>query len=219
MLDNLLAFGRLLRREGIEVHPGRMLDVVEALAHVNLAARDEVYHACRALLVHRHEQLSIFDRVFTAFWGRHPQLESQSETTPSEETRTAAAAIDVVSTVDALMTGHEGSDTGDETAEQAVKVWSDSGGLADKDFAALTPDEMNDVRQALSRLVWSPGERRTRRWVRGRGARIDLRRAIADSLRSGGDLVALPTRRRRVRPRPVVLLCDVSGSMERYSRM
>src|SRR4029077_17819516 len=64
-----------------------------------------------------------------------------------------------------------------------------------------------------------PGARRTRRWVRGRGARIDLRRAIADSLRSGGDVVKLPRQKRRVRPRPLVLLCDISGSMERYSRM
>ena len=71
LLDNLLAFGRILRREGIDVHPGRVLDVVEALGHVNLAARDEVYHACRALLVHRREQLGIFDRVFEAFWREH----------------------------------------------------------------------------------------------------------------------------------------------------
>ena len=218
LLDNLLAFGRLLRREGIEVHPGRMLDVVEALAHVNLSARDEVYHACRALLVHRHDQFGTFDRVFTAFWRKHPELEAQSETR-SDNMATAAAAIDIVSTLDDSMAADDGSDTGAETAEEAVKVWSDSGGLAEKDFAALTRDEMIDVRQALSRLVWSPGERRTRRWVRGPGARVDLRRAIADSLRSGGDVVALPTRRRRVRPRPVVLLCDVSGSMERYSRM
>jgi uncharacterized protein with von Willebrand factor type A (vWA) domain len=218
LLDNLLAFGRLLRREGIEVHPGRMLDVVEALAHVNLSARDEVYHACRALLVHRHDQFGTFDRVFTAFWRKHPELEAQSETR-SDNMPTAAAAIDIVSTLDDSMAADDGSDTGAETAEEAVKVWSDSGGLAEKDFAALTRDEMIDVRQALSRLVWSPGERRTRRWVRGPGARVDLRRAIADSLRSGGDVVALPTRRRRVRPRPVVLLCDVSGSMERYSRM
>ena len=218
LLDNLLAFGRLLRREGIEVHPGRMLDVVEALAHVNLSARDEVYHACRALLVHRHDQFGTFDRVFTAFWRKHPELEAQSETR-SDNMATAAAAINIVSTLDDSMAADDGSDTGAETAEEAVKVWSDSGGLAEKDFAALTRDEMIDVRQALSRLVWSPGERRTRRWVRGPGARVDLRRAIADSLRSGGDVVALPTRRRRVRPRPVVLLCDVSGSMERYSRM
>jgi hypothetical protein len=100
-----------------------------------------------------------------------------------------------------------------------VKIWSDLGGLADKDFAALTPDEIAEAGAALSRLVWNPGERRTRRWVRGRGPRIDLRRALADSLRTGGDVVKLRRRARRTRPRPLVLLCDVSGSMERYSRL
>ena len=72
---------------------------------------------------------------------------------------------------------------------------------------------------ALSQLSWTPGERRTRRWVRGHGPRIDLRRAIAESLRTGGEVVKLPRRERRVHPRPLVLLCDVSGSMERYSRL
>ena len=91
--------------------------------------------------------------------------------------------------------------------------------LASKDFAAFTTDEIVEARAALSRLVWHPGERRTRRWVRGRGPRVDLRRAIAESLRTGGDVVKLPRRTRRVRPRSLVLLCDVSGSMERYSRM
>src|SRR6476661_4903345 len=68
LLDNLLIFGRLLRRTGIDVHPGRLLDLVDALGHVNVGARDEVYHTCRALLVHRHEHLAMFDRVFEAFW-------------------------------------------------------------------------------------------------------------------------------------------------------
>jgi uncharacterized protein with von Willebrand factor type A (vWA) domain len=111
------------------------------------------------------------------------------------------------------------SDDAAPPPERGVKVWSDRGGTADKDFGALTPDEIVEARKALSRLVWNPGMRRTRRWIRGRGARIDLRRAIAESLRSGGDVVTLPTQRRRLRPRPLVLLCDVSGSMERYSRM
>jgi hypothetical protein len=100
-----------------------------------------------------------------------------------------------------------------------LNVWSDTGGLAAKDFAAFTADELAEARVALAQLVWQPGQRRTRRWIRGRGARIDLRRAIAHSLRSGGDLVKLPRRTRRQRPRPLVVLCDVSGSMERYSRM
>ena len=68
LLANLLAFGRLLRRLGLDVHPGRMLDVAEALQYVDIRVRDEVYHACRALLVHRYEDLAIFDRAFEAFW-------------------------------------------------------------------------------------------------------------------------------------------------------
>src|SRR6185436_10132537 len=65
---NLLVFGRLLRRLGIDVHVGRLLDVTEALQHVDLSSRDEVYYTCRALLVYRHDQLAIFDRAFEAFW-------------------------------------------------------------------------------------------------------------------------------------------------------
>src|SRR5688500_19459421 len=72
LLSNLLVFGRLLRTLGLEVHMGRMLDVVQALQHVDLGERDEVYHTCRALLVHRREDLALFDRAFEAFWrGRH----------------------------------------------------------------------------------------------------------------------------------------------------
>jgi uncharacterized protein with von Willebrand factor type A (vWA) domain len=104
-------------------------------------------------------------------------------------------------------------------SDRRQKTWSDRSVLATRDFAAFTSDELDEAGVALSRLVWSPGERRTRRWVRGRGARVDLRRAIAMSLRTGGDVVQLPRRMRRKRPRPLVLLCDVSGSMERYSRM
>ena len=81
LLDNLLFFGRVLRRAGIDVHPGRMIDVVEALGHVNLAVRDEVFYTCRALLVHRHEQLPVFDLAFDRFWRQ--QLGRPSSRTPS----------------------------------------------------------------------------------------------------------------------------------------
>jgi uncharacterized protein with von Willebrand factor type A (vWA) domain len=218
LLDNLLVFGRILRREGIDVHPGRLLDVVEALGHVNLAARDEVYHTCRALLVHRHEQLAIFDRVFTTFWREHRERELRNDA-PSDEQRTSAGAIEVILTLEEPRAAAGDSAGKAQAPEGGLKIWSASGGMADKDFGALTPDEIVEAREALSRLVWSPGERRTRRWIRGRGARIDLRRAIAESLRSGGDVLTLPTQKRHVRPRRLVLLCDVSGSMERYSRM
>jgi uncharacterized protein with von Willebrand factor type A (vWA) domain len=196
-----------------------LLDVIEALGHVNLGARDEVYHTCRALLVHRHEQIAIFDRAFAAFWRQHQQGEAPGGSR-REESCASALEIDDLLAPDALM-GSSGADEteGEPAEEKRLKTWSDLGALADKDFAAFTADELAEASAALSRLVWTPGERRTRRWVRGRGPRIDLRRAISESVRTGGDVVTLPRRRRRVRPRPLVLLCDVSGSMERYSRM
>ena len=218
VVSNLLMFGRSLRSAGIDVHPGRLLDVIEALGHVNLGERNDVYHACRALLVHRHEQLDIFDRAFERFWrGRDaddparsrpgepgatleieqnlglPDLDRRAD--PDRETRTAAAR------------------------ERDMPTWSDLGGLAHKDFAAFTSAEIAEGAAALAKLAWSPGERRTRRWVPGRGPRIDLRRAISDSLRTQGDVATLRRRTRSVRPRPLVLLCDISRSMERYARM
>ena len=217
LLENLLVFGRLLRHEGIDVHPGRLLNVVDALGHVHLGARDEVYHACRALLVHRHDQLDIFDRAFAAFWRLHVDRSAHPGKSPNESRTSTAVAVDTLA-VEEPAAG-DGADGNAPAPQRGLKIWSDSGGLADKDFAGFTDDEIVEARRALSRLIWSPGERRTRRWVGGRGVRIDLRRAISESLRSGGDVVSLPTRTRRVRPRPLVLLCDVSGSMERYSRM
>ena len=220
LLDNLLIFGRVLRRAGIGVHQGRVLDVIDALGHVNLGARDEVYHTCRALLVHRHDQLAIFDRAFAAFWREHHHAQARRDTRPGESFASAIEIEDVPATggLDTPSVNDVAEDHA-PTPDSGPKIWSDRGGLADKDFAAFTADEIAEAGAALSRLVWNPGERRTRRWVRGRGSRIDLRRTIAGSLRTGGDVVTFARRTRRVRPRALVLLCDVSGSMERYSRM
>jgi uncharacterized protein with von Willebrand factor type A (vWA) domain len=231
LIDNLLIFGRVLRRTGFQVHSGRLAELVEALGYVDLGARDDVYYVCRALLVHRQDQLAIFDLAFAAFWrdhhdgqpgttsrGSHPSeppslVEAGELVAPEELDRTAESASSLDRTAD------DAPDADAPAEEERLKTWSEAGTMAGKDFAALTPDEILDARAALSRLVWQPGRRRTRRWVRGRGAQVDLRRAIAESLSSGGDVVKLPRRTRRVRPRPLVLLCDVSGSMERYSRM
>jgi len=219
LLDNLLLFGRVLRRAGVDVHPGRLLDLVEALGHVDLGSRDDVYHTCRTLLVHRQEQIPLFDRAFAAFWRSH------HEETGAGPTRRDGASASIVEIEDVLAPGDladSGSDAVEESepaAEVGAKTWSDLGGLRDKDFAAFSADEIARARIALSRLVWNPGVRRTRRWVPGPGPRLDLRRALADSVRTGGDVVRLRRRVRLVRPRPLVLLCDVSGSMDRYCRM
>ena len=213
LLENLLVFGRLLRTLGLEVHMGRMLDVVQALHHVDLGERDEVYHTCRALLVHRREDLAVFDRAFEAFWRARRGIAIDAATIAAEglDAETSETAPPGMQMVGDAVDGQSSAGT--------LRTWSATASLADRDFATFTADEIALARAALERLDWNPGERRTRRWVAGRGPRLDLRRALAQSVRTGGEVVKLPTRRRRLRPRPIVLLCDVSGSMERYSRM
>lgn len=219
-VDNLMVFGRVLRGLGLDVHVGRLLDVIEALQHVNVASRDDVYFTCRALLVHRHEDLATFEAAFEVFWRTHdwarpphavpgphgPSSAPASRGDPSRAARDSGAQRSV-------------EEAGASSAMGGVRTWSDLEMIAEKDFAEFSGDEVVLAQSALNRLVWGPGERRTRHWIPGRGRLIDLRRALARSVRTGGDVVKLPRRRRRTRPRPIVLLCDVSGSMERYSRM
>ena len=206
----LVEFCGRLRAAGLDVHTGRVLDIVDALPQIDLANRGDVYHTLRTLLVHRHDDFAIFDRVFTAFFN--PGASALPRST-HEEPR-AKAGWQGVETADVV--GDESTDG--PTAKAALKKWSDVERIAEKDFASLDPRELALARAAIERLTWTPGVRRTRRWIPGRGPRIDLRRALAKSLRTGGEIVTLPRRKRRIRPRPLVLLCDVSGSMERYSR-
>jgi uncharacterized protein with von Willebrand factor type A (vWA) domain len=222
LLTYLLAFGRLLRRLGLDVHVGRLLDVVDALQYVDLGRRDDVYHTCRALLVHRHDDLDVFDWAFEAFWTQASRLRREPPmanrpTDRADATQDAALAAGVHGE-DARIPIDPDDAEGD-TEPDVRPVWSDSESLMTKDFAEFSREELAGARLALERLDWRPGERRTRRWVAGRGSRLDLRRALARSVHTAGDIVVLPRRRRRVRPRPLVLLCDVSGSMEGYSRL
>jgi uncharacterized protein with von Willebrand factor type A (vWA) domain len=217
-LTNLLVFGRLLRAAGVDIPVGAMLDVIEALPHVDTGNRDDVYHTCRAILVRRRDQLQTFDTVFDAFWRDHGNPFAGRETAnlrdPDSPQASALAAA-------AVLAGDPGTagDADDGPAEGIVQTWRESSALRRKDFAEFTPQEEAQARLAIERLEWLPGQRRTRRWVRGRGPRVDLRRALARSVRTRGDVLSLPTRRRKIRPRRLILLCDVSGSMERYSRL
>ena len=219
MIERLLEFGRTLRGLGLDVHTGRMLDVVEALDCVNLARRDDVFHVCRALLVHRHEDLDSFDRAFDAFWASVFQSSGRDAAGAEAEKGDRKAPPNGREQAGLLetQTDSAGAEAGEDELE--VPAWSDAESLSKKDFAEFSDSELAAARAAIERLEWQPGLRRTRRWVPGRGSRLDLRRAIARSLRTGGDIVRLPRRVRRRRPRPLVLLCDVSGSMEVYARL
>jgi uncharacterized protein with von Willebrand factor type A (vWA) domain len=209
-LANVIAFGRMLRHAGLPVGTDRLITLSEALQLIDLGSRDETRAACRSVLIQRAEEIATFNRVFDEFWTTHatdvPQEPDQSlsRQSPPEGARAEsdAGSADLSETPDSI----------------GLMTWSDLERISSRDFSELTAGEQAMIRSALSRLAWNVERRRTRRWVAGRGSGIDLRRALARSLRTGGEITTLPRRRRRTRRRPIVLLCDVSGSMEQYTR-
>ena len=217
LLPNLLLFGRVLRAAGVHVHRERMVDAIQATEWIGVRSRADLRATLSALLVHRHEDLPVFNEAFDAFFRAHdssgldlplfslgerarvvtrrdagaPQrLDLESES--ASEAASAAFAIGAYSTVEVSRT---------------------------KDFADFSAAELEAARRLMLRMRWQPGIRRTRRWQRASRGDLDMPRLLRTNLMRGGELIELPRRIRREAPRPVVMLADVSGSMDRYSRM
>src|SRR5688572_10927857 len=132
LLHNVLLFGRLLRRLGLDVHTCRLLDVVEALPLVDLGRREDVYHTCRALLVHRHEELAAFDRTFAVYFSLlHHQRDSFHDGTEARE-RPGPPGAPGGARPDADV------EAGDGAPGRELRTWSDTGALAGRDFATFT---------------------------------------------------------------------------------
>ena len=222
LLHNLLLFGRLLRRLGLNVHPGRMLDAVRVLEDIGVRRSAYVRSALRTLLVHRKDDLPVFDEAFQVFWRQRKDRTSTMDLRSMGEQRryrrVEAGPPPPGESVDG------DADPGEDPAEghdriDITRTFSAREVLRDRDFADFTPEEAFQARQLLASLAWNPGVRRTRRKERGRGPDLDVRRTLRYSAQFGGELLRLKRRRRKEKPRRLVVICDVSGSMERYTRM
>ncbi len=222
ILDNLLLFGRLLRRLGLDVHTGRMLDAVSVLEDIGVRHRADVRAALRTLLVHRKDDLPVFDEAFDVFWRqRKDRMSSMDLRSMGEQRRYRRVEAGPPPP------GREQDSFGGESddSEQQpdridlTRTYSAREVLRVKDFAEFTPEETRQARQLLASLQWDPGMRRTRRKESGKGSSLDLRRTLRESAQFGGEPLRLKTRRRKQKPRRLVVLCDVSGSMESYTRM
>jgi len=216
LLENLLHFGRLLRRLGVDAGPSSMLLAVEALRSVQIGRRRQVQSTLRAVLVRRAEDLPAFDAAFRAFWRAPGRGKTELDLRAlGEDARFGEPHVELASL--------GGDDAGAaEVAERVERIelrtYSGVEALRQKDFGEMTAEELAEAALLLQRLAWRPAERRSRRWRAGEGGAVDLRRLVRESLRRE-EPAALPRRSRKRRRRPLVLLCDVSGSMERYSRM
>jgi uncharacterized protein with von Willebrand factor type A (vWA) domain len=220
LLHNLLHFARLLHALGLDVHAGRLLDVASALEHIDIGRRSDFYVTLQTLLIHRQQDLATFDEAFRVFWRRPPgEWSSEDLRALGEQRRSGAPQVDAPGTE----VGGAADSSLPRLAETIERVAAMSYSAREvsraKDFARFTDEELQQARAFVASLTWDVGVRRTRRWVPGRGRALDLRRLVRRNMAYGGELLTLPARERRSKRRPLVLLCDVSGSMERYARM
>ena len=220
LLHNLLHFTRLLHRLGLDVQAGRAREVAAALSHVDVGRRADFYHTLRSLLIHRADDLATFDEAFRVFWRRpHGDWTEKDLSAMGEKRRSGAPEYESEAPESDADDGGAERRTGYQVERMAVLSYSDRESLYAKDFEQFTEDELAAAERLMADLHWDLGERTSRRWTPGRGPALDLRRTVRANMRFGGELIDLPERRRKTRRRPLILLCDVSGSMERYSRM
>jgi uncharacterized protein with von Willebrand factor type A (vWA) domain len=215
---NVLLFGRMLRAAGLDVHHGRLLDAVQALEWVNVGSRIDVAAALRSLLVHDRDQVAQFDRAFALFFKTHRE---SAEPAPGPPLVSLGERPRVVVQPAAGVPVHaefEDVQGGSPAATRAVGAWSSASVSRTKDFGEFTERELEAARVLLEHIPWTLNRRRTRRWRRASSGAPDLRPVLRRSV-ALGDILELPRRARREMPRPLVLLGDVSGSMERYSRV
>jgi uncharacterized protein with von Willebrand factor type A (vWA) domain len=218
LLENILRFGAVLRRAGIDATTAGLIDVAAALDHVDPGRRSDFYFTLRALLVHRQEHLAIFDEAFRVFWRKPSTGQTANDLRAMGERRRIGPPEREIPTTGGSNAPPSSALT--DTVERIVPFsYSAAQVSRSKDFARFTDDELRQAERMIASLQWRPGLRRTRRWrVASQGA-IDLRRVVAQYAKQGGDVAVVPRRDRLTRPRPLIVLCDISGSMERYSRM
>ncbi len=213
----LVEFVQRLRALGIPIGVDQAVSFAESFAWIDPFERAEAYHAARSTLVNRQQDLELFDRAFREFWEPHRQG-AQPQKTPraprhrpeqfrrstlvsfmAEKARRQAKEIEVT-----------------DRTETATEVeW-----LQRKDFATMTEEELRAIRQAMTGLRWDFSQRLTHRLVKSRrGRMLDHRETLRRAARLGGVVAELPRRERKEKPRPLIILADISGSMELYSRI
>ncbi|MGQ0715194.1 MAG: vWA domain-containing protein [Gemmatimonadaceae bacterium] len=205
-------FCRALRNRGALVTPSETLDAVRSLEVVDLGDREEVYLALRAILASRLEDLATFEELFDAFWAEQP---STSIPAPVPLPRISGRERAPRTPSLERWLRQDAEDDGVVSVQRA----SDRETVGTRDLTTLGADDLADMERVAARLARRLAARPSRRWrVSRRGQRVYLRSTIRQSLRTGGEIAELVRRERRLRKTSVVALCDVSGSMDLYSR-
>jgi uncharacterized protein with von Willebrand factor type A (vWA) domain len=221
---NLIAFARLLRRAGLPVGPAEILAGAAALEAIDLGDRTQAHAALRASMIHRHEHFLLFDHAFSLFWrdpeaGKHAAAMAMLEAShapprPPPTSRRLA---------EAMRGDNPAPPKPPEERREELDVTftvSDRERLQTMDFEAMSAEEIALAKQEIRKLVLPLDARPTRRFrASHRGTQADLRLTVRESLRTGGEILDISRRKRITRTPPLVVLCDISGSMSRYAQI
>jgi uncharacterized protein with von Willebrand factor type A (vWA) domain len=227
------ALSRRLHDRGVPMTPARSADLARALTLVRPLTRRRLYWTARAVCVSDPAQVRAFDAIFFAVFGGRahaedfdPENEPTVVSAPDERPKPDHDSVargsdrpDLDAGVSFSAPGERDEDEESTEVEVPLAMASEEELLRARSFDALEPHELAQLYRLMSGLALATPLRRTRRHEKARhGARIDMRRTLRASLRTGGDPIRLARRRRRVARRRLVMLCDISGSMEPYAR-
>jgi uncharacterized protein with von Willebrand factor type A (vWA) domain len=224
LVANLMHFARALRAAGLPVGPGKVIDAVAAVEAVGITDRRDFYWTLHAVFVNRPDQRLIFDQAFHVFW-RNPDLLKKMMGLVLPEMRVESESEDGAEMLRRLAEAlHPGGSDASAPQEEKIEfdaamTFSDRERLRGMDFEKMSLEELARAKAAIARMRLPVQDIPTRRFRPDpHGARADLRASLRAALRSGG-IIELKRKSRRVRPPPLVVICDISGSMSRYSRL
>ena len=215
LAENLLGFGRMLRRAGLPLGPAEMLAGAEALTLIDIGDRSQAQAALRATLVHRREHFEIFDQAFALFWRDKTAPAEMREAEPDEVVPPASRRVSEAAGANATSAPPK-----TEQRQDAALTVSTGEQLRKMDFEAMGAEEIAAAKREIRRLTLPLDARPTRRFrPDALGRRTDLRATLKESLRQGGEVLDIRHASRVTRPPPLVAICDISGSMARYAQI
>ena len=224
--SNIMYFGRALRATGIPVGAGQIVDAVTAVSLVGLNSRNDFYWTLHAIFIKRNEHRELFNQAFHIFWRNPNLLEKMmnlslpQELTDRDNNKNAEESFRRVAEAFSGSGQSEQTDEEERDKTEATLTWSPGESLSEKDFEKMSTEEVKEAITVIKTLRLPNMEVPTRRFSnRQTGKTMDMRRTIRQSLKFSGGFIPIIYKTRKTRRPPLVVICDISGSMERYSRM
>jgi uncharacterized protein with von Willebrand factor type A (vWA) domain len=227
--ENVVHFARVLRRAGLAIGPAKVIDALRALQAVGVERRDDFYYALSTVLVDRRDQQSLFDQAFELYWRDPSRIQQQLQQlqdllggvrSPQQDLSTLAPRIAQAMLLKAPHVAPPPDDMPAELKFDASMTMSQAEVLKEKDFAAMTAEEQAEVKKLIASIRMPlPVMPSRRSRPLSQGAQVDLRNTLRHMVRSMDGCLELRHRTPRMRPLKLVILCDISGSMESYTRM